>query len=54
MAQTKYATGTKSTGVYGGEYSEWKPTNVEVADGIRIRDRYAEYGHELIGKPSRT
>ena len=54
MAYTKHAADAESSGVYGGECSEGKPTHVEFTNSIRIRKRYADDAQEMIGEPSGT
>ena len=51
MAYAKHAADAESSGVYGGECSERKPTHVEFTNSIRIRKRYAGDAHEMIGEP---
>ena len=51
MAYSKHATDAESSGVYGGECSEGKPTHVEFTNNIRIRKRYAGNAREMIGEP---
>jgi len=54
LAYTKHAADAESSGVYGGECSEGKPTHVEFTNSIRIRKRYAGDAHEMIGEPCGT
>ena len=54
MAYAKHAADAESSGTYGSEQPEGKPTDVEFTDSIRIRNRYAKDGHEVIGEPRGT
>ena len=54
MAYTKHAADAESSGVYGGECSEGKPTHVEFTNSICIRKRYADGAQEMIGEPRGT